>query len=208
MPSVDPSVTPGRQRNLHPRKRYAAEFETAFLDRLRVMQDRLPARFEQQLIEGIQRSALHWSRCEDLRLLLALILETGGLLRELCCATWHEWDVHRRLWNVPSRCPRFGSRTVPLSPKALETLTELRQRAAPGQGTWFAHLGNERATAQQLRQAARRVDLGDYSFHRLRREAICRMVQHRRSATLREVMLIAGASPNPPCLTRQKAARS
>lgn len=127
---------------------------------------RLEGDEEQRLLAAADRG-----RVPYLRPLIELAVETGMRRGELLSLTWEHIDLERRVAHLPLT-KNGSSRDVPLSSRAVETLTRLRTGE---NAKVFATAPNAvRLAWERLR---RRVGLEDLHLHDLRHEAVSRLFE-------------------------------
>ncbi|MFN2302004.1 MAG: site-specific integrase, partial [Gammaproteobacteria bacterium] len=112
-------------------------------------------------------------------------LETAMRRGELLSLVWPHIDLARRTALLPET-KNGHARVVPLSPKAVEVLKDLRPRAT---GPVFPEVSNESIKRAFIR-AARRAGLDDFRFHDLRHEATTRLFE--KGLAMMEVASITG----------------
>lgn len=127
--------------------------------------------------------------------LVRLALETGARLQELVMAEWDEFDLERRVWNIPaahtkSKCERF----VPLSRKALRQLKVLNARRSSNSKRVLWLLSMPHIVSTMFARFAKEAGIQNLRFHDLRHEAISRMVLNKRKLSTYEIMRIVGHS--------------
>ncbi|MCA1799656.1 MAG: site-specific integrase, partial [Xanthomonadaceae bacterium] len=117
--------------------------------------------------------------------MVELALETAMRRGELLSLVWPHIDLARRTALLPET-KNGHARVVPLSPKAVAVLQDLRPRAT---GPVFSDVSNESIKRAFIR-AARRAGLDDFRFHDLRHEATTRLFE--KGLAMMEVASITG----------------
>lgn len=131
----------------------------------------------------------HW------RLLFRLALETGARLQELVLADWREFDIERRLWDIPAAHTKMKkARSVPLSKAAHRIARLLKLLADPDSPRVFHRLGNPTTVSAGFHKFVLDAKVKDFRFHDLRHEAVSRMVLYKRKLSVFEIMAIVGHS--------------
>jgi integrase len=151
-----------------------------------VRRPRIDNRRERRLQAGEWQAlldAVNEARLPLIRPLLRLALATGMRRGELLSMQWRHVDLDRCTVFLP-QTKNGHARTVPLSPTAVQVLTDLQhidERCIPLSGN------SVRLTFERLRRRAGVVDL---TFHDIRHEAVSRFVES--GLSLPQVQMISG----------------
>ena len=176
------------------RKRYPAERIASFIDRLDLGGPRFSAENEAALLGGIAQLEPA-TRGVHYRVFLILALETAASQAELSGSLWTDFDLDRKIWTVRGK---LGLREVPLTPKAMSSLREIKGWAEPARPKLFGAIGDNVVIGRQLQAIARRVGLVDYGYMDLRHEAVCRMVERRATTSIEDLIMQVGAYRTQP----------
>ncbi|MCJ2072309.1 site-specific integrase [Methylobacterium sp. J-030] len=128
-------------------------------------------------------AALSKTRAWYLRPFIILALETGMRRSEILALQWNAIDLVSGLAVLELSKNGYG-RTVPLTPKAIEILTELPRN---GKNVFPIKANAVRLAWERLRK---RADLDDIKMHSMRHEAISRMFEI--GLTIPEVSVVSG----------------
>ncbi|WP_422050342.1 tyrosine-type recombinase/integrase [Shimia sp.] len=151
-----------------------------------VRRPKIDNRRERRLQDGEWHAllgAIHQARSPLLKPLLVLALATGMRRGELLSMQWKHVDLERCTVFLP-QTKNGRARTVPLSPRAVQVLSELPRndvRCLPLSGN------SVRLAFERLRRRAGIVDL---TFHDIRHEAVSRFVES--GLSLAQVQMISG----------------
>jgi integrase len=119
--------------------------------------------------------------------LIILAVETGMRRGEILGLRWEDVDLERRIAHLPIT-KNGDCRDVPLSSRAVETLTGLAERPDRDSERLFPVSGNAvRLAWEHLRQ---RAGVGDLHIHDLRHEAVSRLFE--KGLDIMEVSTISG----------------
>lgn len=121
--------------------------------------------------EQVLLAAADKGRVRYLRPLITLAIETGMRRGELLALRWQHIDLEKRVAHLPMT-KNGGSRDVPLSTRAVETLSSLRTGESE---TVFTAAPN--AVRLAWERLTRRVGLNDLHLHDLRHEAVSRLFE-------------------------------
>jgi integrase len=163
-----------------------------FPDNWQVNRERRMEPFEERAIVSRLRriqypSKNHWRR------LFCMALETGARLQELVLSEWTEFDLDRRVWNIPaSHTKTKQARTVPLSKRATRCMRILKMIASSESTRVFHTLGEPTTVSASYHRYVLESGVVDLRFHDLRHEAISRMVLYKRQLSVFEIMKIVG----------------
>ncbi|MEI2636663.1 MAG: site-specific integrase [Methylotenera sp.] len=132
-------------------------------------------------------SACKATRAPLLHPLVVLALETGMRLGELLSLTWDNVDTAKRVAHLPTT-KNGERRTVPLSSKAIMTLSSIPRNITSPRvfWTWSAKDG----VANVWRRTCNKAKIEDLHFHDLRHEATSRFFEH--GLSMMEVACITG----------------
>jgi len=129
--------------------------------------------------------ACRQSRNPFIRDMVEFGLETAMRRGEVLNARWQEVDFEKRTLHIP-RAKNGHSRTIPLSPQAIEIL----HRRAAGSDQVHLFPTTEDAVKMAWRRVMKRARLTDFRYHDLRHEAVSRLFEV--GLSLPEVALISG----------------
>lgn len=154
---------------------------------------RLDAHEEAAIMKRLRRikaqSRYHW------RLLFRLGMETGARLQEMVLAEWSEFDVNRRIWQMPAAHTKMKkARSVPLSKAAHRIVKLLKLLASSDNPRVFHQLGMPGPVSAGFHKFVMDAGVKDFRFHDIRHEAISRMVLYKRKLSVFEIMAIVGHS--------------
>ena len=142
---------------------------------------------EERLLETARLAA---SRAKYLGSFIKLALATAMRRGEMCSLEWHEVDMQSRRIHLPASKAKSGkSRTIPMTDKAYEALSELAElRNARNSLKVIPATGNAvRLAFARLRRLA---GLDHIRIHDFRHESISRL--HEAGLTLPEIQSISG----------------
>lgn len=143
---------------------------------------RLEGDEEVKLLAAADRGRNPW-----MKPLIILAVETGMRRGEILGLRWEDVDLERRIAHL-SITKNGESRDVPLSSRAVETLTGLMQQPDRHPERVFPVSGNAiRLAWEHLRQ---RAGVGDLHIHDLRHEAVSRLFE--KGLDIMEVSTISG----------------
>lgn len=165
-----------------------------FPENWQVKRERRMEPFEEVAINFRLRRIKHSTKRHWLRLFY-MALETGARLQELILSEWTEFDLSRRVWNIPAAHTKTKqARTVPLSKRATRCMRALRLISSEGGTRVFHTLGNPNSVSASFHRYVLESGIVGLRFHDLRHEAISRMVLYKRQLSVFEIMKIVGHS--------------
>lgn len=129
-------------------------------------------------------NAVDRARAWYVKPLIVLAIETGMRRGELLSLTWNNVNLAKRL-AYPPLTKNGTSRTVPLTPKAVETLAGIKRRDSEKVFPVSAY-----AVRQAWHRLSGRAGIDDLRFHNLRHEAISRFFEA--GLSIPEVALVSG----------------
>lgn len=108
--------------------------------------------------------------------LVQFALETAMRREEISRLSWENVDIERRSAHLP-KTKNGEARTVPLSPRAVSILKEVKELTGEeGKGSVFGMTPD--AITQAMEKARKNAGLADLHFHDLRHEAISRLFEN------------------------------
>ena len=126
-------------------------------------------------------------------LLLDLALETGARLQEMTLAQRQEFNVERRVWNIPAEhTKKKTARFVVLTMQAQAAVARLFELAKPGENRLFHVISSSKKASASLSHVYRKIGIVGLRTHDLRHEAISRMVEKHRDVQVFELMQMVG----------------
>jgi integrase len=126
------------------------------------------------------------SGCQNplMKPLVMFAIETGMRRGEILNACWNDYNAEKKTLHIPET-KNGEPRTIPLSPKAIEILSELN-----GEGEHAIFPLSLNAFVMAWKRLIKRTKIIDLHFHDLRHEAISRFVE--KGLSVPEVALISG----------------
>jgi len=151
---------------------------------LGVPRPRLPRGRERRLEPGEEERLLAVVK-PQLRQVILFALETAMRREEVSSIKWDNIDFHRKTAYLENT-KNGESRSVPLSPKALEILNSMSRHIS---GLVFNM--STKAISGAMYRACKNANIIDFSFHGLRHEAISRLFENTDLDTM-EIKMITG----------------
>lgn len=125
------------------------------------------------------------SKSDDIGSIIIVALETAARRGEIAAMSWEHINLTRRTWHIP--ITKNGTpRTVPLSPRAVETLQRL-PRQIDG-GVWTLRRAD--GITQAFDRIRQQANIKGLNFHDLRHEATSRLFE--RGWNIMEVAAVTG----------------
>jgi integrase len=143
---------------------------------------RLEGDEEQRILAACDRGRIRW-----LKPMVVLAVETSMRRGEMLSLRWSNIDLDRRVAHL-SMTKNGSSRDVPLSTRAVETLTELMQQSDRDPEQVFAV--SENAVRLAWNRLRSRIGLDNINFHDLRHEGVSRLFE--KGLDVMEVSAISG----------------
>jgi integrase len=142
-----------------------------------------------QLIAGRGKSTMAPHMLRAIR----LALNTAARLQELTLAEWKEFDLERRLWNIPAEHTKARkARLVPLNKAALRVLRVMQLDRSADSPRVFHKIGSSATASNMFSKLTEKAGIVGLTFHDLRHEAISTMVLKQRHMSVYEIMDIVG----------------
>jgi integrase len=152
-----------------------------------VSRPKTPKGRERRLEEG-EEERLMAVVSPEMRNIIYLALETAMRREEIANLRWSRIDLERRTATL-YETKNGETRTIPLSPPALEILRALRPESNGRDDRVFTQTPS--AITQAMRRACRNAELPDLRFHDLRHEATSRLFENT-DLDLMEIRSITG----------------
>jgi integrase len=140
----------------------------------KVSKPKIPKGRERRLEEGEEERLLAVADPE-MQNIIRLALETAMRREELASLTWSRIDLEKRTASL-YETKNGETRTIPLSPKALEILRAMQEGGSGQRGKLFKKLAKSITYAMQV--ACKTAEIEDLRFHDLRHEATSRLFEN------------------------------
>jgi len=150
----------------------------------RVNKPKLPQGRTRRL-EGDEEERLLAACSHPFRETVAFALETAMRREEIATMAWEQVDLKKRVVSLP-KTKNGESRTVPLSPAALDILQSMPRKLS---GSVFG-MGKDQLTGF-MRRMVKKAEIKDLRFHDLRHEATSRFFENT-DLDVMEIKLITG----------------
>jgi integrase len=124
---------------------------------------------EKRLIEAAEKS-----KSRDITSVIIIGLETAARCGEIAGMKWEHINFAKKTWHIPITKTKVP-RTVPLSPKAIETLNELKKLPRRIDGRVWSL--SSHSISQAFTRICRQAKIEGFHFHDLRHEATSRLFE-------------------------------